>query len=646
MEQNLPQLGPASGHPFLHNNQPSSPPASPPRQRQHSNSISESLSDGLRLQTAIDRSQLLEYSVLRAYPPANPSRRRVTPPQSRLIVPPSPPESLIASGTRRYRSASSATVKTMPPQEEEPDPVPIISSLKGRLNRALSIRRGHHSRQSSDAVDLEAGKSLTPTTIQTQSPQSAPNSATTANLSAVTTAHTSFYSHTFPVPDILPEEKGSEAITDSNSSYALDTYYGGTSRRSKSTVQDLGMRQSPITRDGVNKDRDFDVMTGEVRIEIRRPYSKDENQNLHRSYPSKDLGRHDSLTEGPSGGNIVEGNTALARGGGGAGFNAVSSDKKKENTPVTPLGLRRHQGYSNLRDRIGLQGLPVDDPSFGSTDNLSQNTDDLANETAEYFEELSSLYSPGGIRKAVSAQKFESSQTQDRDNECANTSSSVLGGDSVHSRQRPGALERSYTSSSSNILHPGAAERPSPRRLLTGQSIMSAERSSSIDPNDAAEIVRCLSTDLGRRLSVLSSSGTSVKSNSGRGAGFAVVLTTDGVGDINNLSGHLVSIADEGDESDSISDKHGSRTPAWKDKGKGRAVSEKDEKSNGESNESSKGEEGLGDTLGKSGSSLEVLDENFELGGQGALLHPGDERYDLYVGTPSINLLLGDWTLA
>lgn len=633
MEHNLPQLGPSSGHQFLRNNQPSSPPASPPRQRQHSNSISESLSEGLRLQTIIDRSQLLEYSVLRAYPPANPSRRRVTPPQSRLIVPPSPPESLITSGTRRYRSASSATVKTMPPQEEEPDPVPIISSLKGRLNRALSIRRGHHSRQSSDVVDLEAGKSLTPTTVHTQSPQSAPNSATTANLSAVTTAHTSFYSHTFPVPDILPEEKGSEVITDSNSSYALDTYYGGASRsRSRSTVQDLGRhgvtRQSSITGDSVNEGKNFDVIGGEVRIEIRRPYGKDENQNLQSSYPSKDIYKHDGLVEGLSVGNMVEGNVALARGN----DDAVNNDKNKDSIPVTPLGLRRHQGYSNLRDRIGLQDPPVVHPSFGSTDDLSQNTDDLADDTVEYFEKLTSGYTPGGIKKAISSQTLESSQTQNKDDECANTSSSVLGDGSVHSRQRPGAFDRSFTSSSSNIFRPSAAERPSPRRLLTGQTFMSAERASSIDPNDAAEIVRCFGTDLGRRLSALSSSGTSVKSSSGLGAGFAVVLTTDGAGDINNLSGHLVSIADEGDEDESISDRHASSSPGWKDKGKGRAISEKDEKSNGETSESSKAE-GLGGVLGKSGSSLEVSDENFKLGGQDVLLHPGDERYDLYVCT-------------
>lgn len=490
------------------------------------------------------------------------------------------------------------------------------------------MRRGHHSRQSSDAVDLEAGKSLTPTTVHTQSPQSAPNSATTANLSAVTTAHTSFYSHTFPVPDILPEEKGGEATTDSNSSYALDTYYGGASGRSKSTVKDLGgydtTCQSPTTR--VNEDRNFDVMAGEVRIEIRRPFEKDENPNLQINYPPRDIYRHDGLMEGPSDGNVVEGNIAPAQGKGGAGFHGVGSGSYKESIPVNPLGLRRYQGYSNLRDRTGLQVLPVDDPSFTSSDDRSQNTEDLANDTVEYFEELASGYTPGGIKKAISSQTLESSRTQN-----TNTSSSLLGDGSLHSRQRPGALDRSYTSSSSNIFYSSTAERPSPRRLLTGQPILSAERTSSIDPSDAAEIVRCLSTDLGRRLSAaLSSSGTSVKSNSALGAGFAVVLTTDGAGDINNLSGHLVSITDEGDEGDSISDEHASGGPGWKDKGKGRAISEKDEKSNGESSESSK-DEGLGGTLGNSGSSLEVSDGNFKLGGQGVLVHPGDERYDLYV---------------
>ncbi|KAF8427367.1 hypothetical protein EV426DRAFT_404378 [Tirmania nivea] len=652
MDRNFRQVGPGSlpGFPLPHHIPPSSPPASPPRQRQHSNSISESLSDNTRLQSNIDKSQLLEYSVLRAYPPANISRRRVTPPQPRLIVPPSPPESFIAPGTRQYRSGSSATVKTMPRQEEEPDPVPIISSLKGRLNKALTMRRGNHSRQSSDVDksprELGVGKSITPTTIQTQSSQSAPNSANTVNLSAVSTAHTSLYSHTFPVPGTLLEEGEKGSTTNNRSLYALPTYYHGAiasgSPDQRVCQQSIG-RQTSADRDGRYNHQEFEVKDGEVRIEIRRPHGK---ENQQRSPLSADMLFRDVHRERERGNSLHESSSRqnvageTSHSGNEESMISQNSMLATVQTSKTAFIVSRQHGYPNLCD---TNDVPAKDHTLDSQGNQTKTTDELADETAQYFEDRGfGISYEGSTKEAFLGHPSDLEPSVSEDNRAspgpADQSSSLLGDSTMFSlnipsdhsiddfSQGPATLARNRTSSPSNFQHSPGGGRPSPGRLLTGKTNSSAERSSSIDPNDAAEIVRCLSADVGKQLSVLSSSGASIKSNSGLGAGFTVVVTADAVGEINDMSGHLISIPDE-DNVGSGSDREGNSSLGKKDKGKGRAMSEQGGRSTGESNGSSK--DAFGNTASESTQPLDEGSEGkAEVSGKNIRVHPGDERYE------------------
>ncbi|KAF8457217.1 hypothetical protein BGX38DRAFT_1139518 [Terfezia claveryi] len=650
MDRNFHQMGPGlmPRFPLPHHIPPSSPPASPPRQRQHSNSISGSLSDSTRLQSTIDKSQLLEYSVLRAYPPANASRRRVNPPQPRLVVPPSPPESFIASGTRQYRSGSSATVKTMPRQEEEPDSVPIISSLKGRFNKALTLKRGNHSRQSSDVdkspKELETGKDITPTTIQTQSPQSAPNSANTVNLSAVSTAHTSLYSHTFPVPDNLLEEGDKGSTTDSSSSYALPTYYNGAAASGSpdQQVQSNG-RQTSVDREGRYNHQDFEVKGGEVRIEIRRPHGKENQQKTPTSADMlfkdvyRDRERGNSPHEGPSGQHVA-GQTSYS--GGEESMASLKAILATVPTSKTAFTVSRQNDYPNLRDR---NDLPVKDLTIDSQGNNTKTTDELADETAQYFEDRGFGVSYGmGMKEALPGHSSGLEPSTSEDNGLgsgpADQSSSILGDSTMFSLnipsdhfidgrpQRPVTLARIHTSSSSNVKRSPGVGRPSPGVVLTGKTNPSVERSSSIDPSDANEIVRCLSADDGKRLSVLSSPSGSIKSNPGLGAGFTVVVTADDVGEINDMSRQIISLPDEDDKA-SGSDREGDSSVGKKDKGKGRAMSEQGGRSTGESNESSKDE--FGSTASESTPPLDGgVEGRAKAGGESIRVHPGDERYD------------------
>jgi len=507
------------------------------------------------------------------------------------------------------------------------------------------MRRGNHSRQSSDVDkspgELEAGKNITPTTIQTQSPQSAPNSANTLNLSAVSTAHTSLYSHTFPVPDTLLEEGEKGSTTDNSSSYALPTYYHGvTASRSPDqqvSQQSIG-RQISADRESRYNHQDFEVKGGEVRIEIRRPHGKENQQktpspaNMLFKDVYQDRERGNSPKEGPSGQNVA-GETSYS----GSEESMVSLKAMLATVPTskTAFTLSRQHDYPNLRDR---SDLPVKDLSINSQGNLTKTTDELADETAQYFEDHGFGISYGGSTKEAFTEDLEPLAPEDKGS-CsgpADQSSSLLGDSTILSLNIPNdhsiddlpqRLARNRTSSSSNVLRSPGSGRPSPRRLLTGITNSSAERSSSIDPNDAAEIVRCLSADVGKRLSVLSSPGGSIKSNSGLGAGFTVVVTADDVGEINDMSGHLISIPDE-DDGASGSYREGDSILEKRDKGKGRAMSEQGGRSTDESNESSK------DTLGSTASeSAQPLDGGVEgrakVGGENVRVHPGDEKYDL-----------------
>jgi len=510
------------------------------------------------------------------------------------------------------------------------------------------MRGGNHSRQASDVDkspgELDAGKDITPTTIQTQSPQSAPNSANTINLSAVSTAHTSLYSHTFPVPEPLLEGGWKGHTTDSSSPYALHS-------PDQQALQRSVGRQTSADREGRYDHQDFEVKGGEVRIEIRRPHGE-ENQQEMPSSPDillrdvyRDRGRGNSPVEGPSGRNIPG---EISYSGGEEPM--VSLKTMLATVPTVPTSkaaviLSRHHAYPNLRDR---NDLPPNELTFASQENQTKTTDELADETAQYFED-GGFGGPSGMgtKKAlpVHSAGLELSAPEDRETGSgpADQSSSLLGDSTMlllnissdhfidGLSQRPETLTRNRTSSSSNVLRSPGGGRPSPGRLLTGKTNSSAERSSSIDPSDAAEIVRCLSADVGKRLSMLSSPGGSIKSNSGLGAGFTVVVTADDVGEINDMSGHLISIPDENDGGASGSDREAGSSLGKlgkRDKGKGRAMSEQGGRSPGESNEGSK--DAFESTTSESTQPLDGgVDGRAKLGGENVRVHPGDERYDL-----------------
>lgn len=512
------------------------------------------------------------------------------------------------------------------------------------------MKRGNHSRQSSDVDksprELETGKDITPTTIQTQSPQSAPNSANTVNLSAVSTAHTSLYSHTFPVPDTLLEEGDKGNTTDNSSSYALPTYYNG-SAASRSPDQQVSQQsigwQTSVDREGRYNHQDFEVKGGEVRIEIRRPQGKENQQKTPSSADMffKDVYRDrehgNSPHEGPSGQHVA-GETSYS----GSEESMVSLKAILATVPTskTAFTLSRQNDYPNLRDR---NDLPVKDLTIDSQGNQSKTSDELADETAQYFEDRGFGVSYGmGMKKAFPGHSsgLEPSTLEDNglDSGPADQSSSILGDSTIFSLnipidhliddlpQRPVTLARIRTSSLSNVKRSPGSGRPSPGVVLTGKTNPSVERSSSIDPSDATEIVRCLSADVCKRLSVLSSPGGSLKSNSGLGAGFTVVVTADDVGEINDMGSQIISIPDEDDKA-SGSDREGDSSLGKKDKGKGRAMSEQGGRSTGESNESSKDE--FGRTASESTPPLDGgVDGRAKAGGESIRVHPGDERYD------------------
>ena len=640
MEKMFPPLGPSSGpnFPLPHHIPPSSPPASPPRRRQHSKSISESLADDkARLQSLVEKSQLLEENVLRAYPPAVPiaSKRRVTPPQPRLVVPPSPPESFIASGTRRYRSASSATVKTLPAQqEEEPDPIPVISTLKGKLNKTLIMRRGNHSRKSSD-VEKSPGsaviqKNLTPSTINTQSPQSVPTSAIT-NLSAITTAHTSLYSHTFPVPDVDPEMNEKDSSAESSSSYDLPTYYNeeiiSTDNSQRGSEYGIAHRRSTS---GGGNDRNISFKGGEVRVEIRREDEEDENVFFRDGpslYPGFPRNMHEEREFGPiSTKNLSVGNLGN------------NQQPQEINQPIGHKVSYSQASFEQMQNTSQQQKFESKRLSFGSE---GKNSDDYADEAAQFFEDFGFGGTPTNGTKPSIPLSSSPRLSENAEGQGENASSSVLGDSSssalnlrrnsssisLNQVRRPVLLGRNHGSSSSSLLRGIGGLRPAPIRGLSASSLDGAS-SPTMDLNDAFGLMRTMGAELARRLSTLSSSGASLSSaaggiEAGFGAGLAVVVSTDGVGEISDLRGHLMSIADE-EDGEISGDRNGDSAWDARDKGKQKEISE----GGGRSTEGSNDRD---EKIKSIGTSTQPSDENwkFRQGEGNVLVHPGDPRYDL-----------------
>ncbi|KAF8454681.1 hypothetical protein BDZ91DRAFT_556882 [Kalaharituber pfeilii] len=652
-EDNLGTLpGPSTPRfPLPRNTTPSSPPASPPRGHQQSNSISESLSEGVsKFQSTIEKSLLLESNVLRAYPPAVPpgtSRRKVTPPQPRLVVPPSPPESFIASGPRQYRSAStgtSGTVRTLPPQEEESDAPALISQLKGRLNKALIMRRGYHSRKSSE-VEKSPGSALTPSTANTTSPQSTLDSAVTSNLSAITTAHSSLYLHTFPIPDIVPEAKSGEGSTDSGSSYGLPAYYTEdigskhTSQGAFDRLSNVPIRNSTTTNRDEDEHSNIVISGAEVRVEIKRP-------------DGSDIGHRESLDNGRRGVGSVGAFSGRGSAGddkGKAGTSEVKTITGQE-TPQTTHALRHQpRGFLILRDPTAVRqrhlNLEAGNNSSSSLGNGSKNSEQYAEETVQYFE--GSGFG-GTIRKGIKG-ALPVSESQEFGNSTGSESEPALpcsrlsedkalsmatsaSPTSMVQRPRPALPGRNQSSSSSSILYSSSGLRPSPIRLPTSHSLPSINSTSaSINVNAAEGLVRCMSVELGKRLSALSSSG-STSSHSGLdglGAGMAVVVTTDNDGEINDVKGHLLSIGDEGDDEEHSSGRYDGSNLGDMDKGKGKAVSDQGETSIEESQTSSNSDKQDDSMTTSSDLSEKHLQPvpGVRLGDE-MRVHPGDERYN------------------
>ena len=658
-----------------------------------------------------EKSQILQDNVLRAYPPATPinpsKKRRVTPPQQRIVVPPSPPESLIIS--RQYRSASTATqatARTMPVLEEsEGDASPGLSSssLRDRLGKAFTMRRGTHSRKPSSATSFEflAGKQdqgkltlITNQSSQLSSPQSAQTgSANTSNLSALSTAHTSLYTHTFPITDPLPDIKSQGSATESQASFGSPNYYTvenasrvssqclpdwpGERRTYQSTgdrsFQSAGERsfqspaqrsfqspaqrsfqspeernfQSPGERSVKDEDRNITVKGGEVRVEIRRPTGKENSR-----------AGFDDIGSGES--SRVEATPPMrsARGSGkevDESWRFPEASEESNAEPAIGLGIRTRRAFSNLRSQVQPSEQRAETgPNFGEGDDSEDYIDtvnffqNMGEEEPSYPRRMKSAlpYPPLPDLTDEDTQSSNKSKGRRREEDMgkltpAKSSSSVLidssAGDSLNmpSQSSLGArLVRPTLSGSRNqSSSPSSGRRTAPPRpvfgrSLTGQTNISIDTtgSSSIALEDVEGLVRRMSEELSKRLSVLSSSGGSTLSSQGKvGGGVAIVVTADNDGSISEVRGGLLSISDDDEEEDDYyeySSVDNRSTHLRPDKGKGREIPSSQGTSTGDTKDES--------TIGPSPmlSDVGVKVDNSR-NAQGVLVHPGDERYNL-----------------
>ncbi|KAI5797378.1 hypothetical protein DFH27DRAFT_612077 [Peziza echinospora] len=463
--------------PQQHHHHPSSPPASPPRRRQHSSSISESLAGRPPDHYTADQSQDLESSVLRAYPPQS-KTRKFTPPQPRLVVPPSPPESFIASGPRQYRSAStttSATVRTMPVQpEEEEEPVPVMTALKGKLNKALGINRASaHRRQLSD-VDRSPASLAT-----TQSPQSAPNSAGTQFSANFSTAHTSIISGYNAGPPVVQQASENTQPPPAPKYLSHYTYPEDYKFREEPSQYSLGRMSDVQPRNpglSGNANRAVMLAGGEVRVEIKRPLGEVGHGNIQNM--TSQSGLFAARDFGASGSPIVRdfGASSSSAVGGTQVQGHMDSENRRENSEVgpvvwsvrpqpqdfgsqllPPIPYARSLSYDGLNDNGG---------------NVSKTSEDYINETVSFFETLG-MGADESVRKGtMSALEYDSSSHEISSMAAALPSSSVLGGDDSF---RPGGArninmpDESYigsanmdvTQTSSGVLAADDSFRPS-----------------------------------------------------------------------------------------------------------------------------------------------------------------------------------------